>query len=174
MYICYGTLIHKIHLWRKFFFWWKVVKDIFKTTSNLASLFFENISSLKTGIYLTSLWSKTDKHFVIWVDIGYDLNQCNIKKLIIYWSDVTKWVCVFDRSQHDIIMTMLFIMLFPYSILLFGFKTFIIIWFIAIIQRFFGNSNFPSSKTSLTPLWDKPMFAVKENIFLIKYYIRRI
>ena len=174
MYICYGTLIHKIHLWRKFFFWWKVVKDIFKTTSVLASLFFEDISSLKTGMYLTSLWSKTDKHFVIWVDIGYDLNQCNIEKLIICWSDVTKWVCVFDRSQHDIIMTMLFIMLIPHSILLFGFKTFIIIWFIAIIQRFFGNSNFSSSKTSLTSLLDKPMFAVKENILLIKYYIELI
>ena len=173
MYICYETLIHKIHVWTKFFFWWKVVKYITRLLQFKICLF-DDISSLKTGIYLTSLWSKTDKHFMFWVDIGYDLDQCNIRKLIIYWSDVTRWMCVFDRSQHDIIMTMSFIMLIPHSILLFGFKTFIIIWFIAIIQRFFGNTNFPSSKTSLKRLWDDPMFAVKENILLIKFYIELI
>ena len=98
MYICSETLIHNIHLWTNFFFWWKVVKYITRLVQ-FKICFFDDISSLKTGIYLTSLRQKTDKHFVIWVDIGYDFKSMQYQKThyILKWSDKMN-VCLWQIS----------------------------------------------------------------------------
>ena len=103
--------------------------------------------------------------------LWFKLTQYQKTHYILNWCDKMS-VCLWQISTWHYNDNV--IMLIPHSILLFGFKTFIIIWFIAIIQRFFGNTNFPSSKTSLTPLWEKNNVSCEWDCFAYQIFYQTL
>ena len=166
MYIYYIIFINKVHFCTSFFFCWKLIKDILKTTSisHLFFFFFEDISSLKTGILSRFIMIKNREIFCdlsrYW--LSFKSMQCVETRNILKWCYKMHPPLLQTSTSNSNINI---IMLIPHSILLFVFKSSIIICFILIIKRFFSNTNFTSSNNPLTPLSEKTNVCCERDCF---------
>ena len=68
-----------------------------------------NLWNVPEPLTILLLMTKTEKHLMIWLDLGYVLHHCNPKKQAIFLYDVTECVNLrgekiceigFDRPQH--------------------------------------------------------------------------